>query len=92
MSNGKGPKIKPRGGEKKLKDSKNKVLINKAYELARSRKSEGRLDTKDLIQSLNAVKGVEISKGVSASVLKGVANKIANVIPVAGVAGKKNKD
>jgi hypothetical protein len=89
MSNGKGPTIKPRGGEKKLKDSKSKVLTNKAYELARNRKSEGRLDTKDLIQSLNAVKGVEISKGVSASVLKGVGNKIAKVIPLTG---KKNKD
>jgi chorismate synthase len=80
MSNGKGPKIKPRGGKTKTRIKK----LNSG--------GEGRLDTKDLIQSLNAVKGVEISKGVSASVLKGVANKIANVIPVAGVAGKKNKD
>jgi hypothetical protein len=85
MSNGKGPKIQPRGGKAKLELSKAKSLLAK-------RKESGRKDTTDLIRSLNAVKGVEISKGVSASVLKGVANKIANVIPVAGIAGKKNKD
>ncbi len=78
------PKVKPRGGEKKLKESKAKVLNKKAYDLARSRKESGRLNTTDLIASLNALKGVEISKGVTTGVLKGLGKKINKVIPITG--------
>ena len=85
MSNGKGPKIQPRGGKAKLELSKAKSFLAR-------RKEFGRKNTDDLIRSLNAVKGVEISKGVTASTLKGVANKIANVIPFAGAPSKKKKD
>ena len=80
---GKGPKVKPRGGEAKLKESKAKALLAK-------RKESGRKDTTDLIRSLNALKGVEISKGVSTSTLKGVGKKIAGVIPLAGTGTKKD--
>ena len=81
----KGPTIKPRGGKTKLELSKAKAFLSK-------NKESGRRSTQDLIRSLNAVKGVEISKGVSASVLKSVGNKIANVIPLAGAPGKKGKN
>ena len=86
MSTNKGPKVKPRGGEKKLQVSKNKALFAKA----REKKEEGRINLSDLINELNARKGIEVSKGVSASTLKGVGKKIAGVFPL--VVTKTRKD
>tara|TARA_E500000318_G_scaffold86837_1_gene83612 strand:+ start:281 stop:523 length:243 start_codon:yes stop_codon:yes gene_type:complete len=45
---------------------------------------------KALIASLNALRGVQISKGVSTSTLKGVGKKIAGVIPLVGTKTKKD--
>jgi len=83
---GKGPKVKPRGGEKKLRVSKNKALFAKV----REKKEEGRINLSDLINELNSKKGVEISSNVTASTLKGVGKKIAGVIPLAGTGTKKD--
>ena len=45
---------------------------------------------KALIASLNSLRGVQISKGVSTSTLKGVGKKIAGVIPLVGTKTKKD--
>jgi hypothetical protein len=80
------PKVKPRGGEKKLQISKNKALYAKAKE----KKTDGKINLSNLIKELNARKGVEISAGVTASTLKGVGKKIAGVIPLVGTKTKKD--
>ena len=91
MSNGKKP-VRDSSGKivKNLyqkADSKKAVDNSAAFKLARERKKEGRIGTEDLIRSLNALKGVEISKGATKTTLKSAANKIAKVIP--GIAGKR---
>jgi len=86
MSTNKGPKVKPRGGEKKLQISKNKALFAKAKE----KKSDARINLSDLINELNARRGIQVSKGVTASTLKGVGKKIAGVFPLVGTKTKKD--
>ena len=66
------PKVKPRGGEKKLQISKNKALYAKAKE----RKTDGKINLSDLIDSLNARKGVELSTKMSKGSLAGLAGAI----------------
>ena len=77
MSNGKGPKVKPRGGETKLKESKAKAFLFK-------RKESGRKDPQDLIRSLNAINGVSIASSVGTGALKSMGKKINKVIPFTG--------
>jgi len=72
MSTNKGPKVKPRGGEKKLQISKNKALFAKA----REKKEEGRINLSDLINELNARKGVELSTKMGKGALTGLAGAI----------------
>ena len=82
----KGPKVKPRGGKAKLAESKNKALFAKAKE----KKGDSRINLSDLINELNARKGIEVSKGVTASTLKGVGKKIAGVFPLVGTKTRKD--
>jgi len=96
MSNGKKP-VRDSSGKivKNLyqkADSKKAADTSAAYKLARERKKAGRLNTDDLIRSANALKGVEISKGVSTGVLKSLGNKIAKAIPLTGAKTQRNKD
>ena len=72
MSNGKGPKVKPRGGETKLKISQNKAIFSKIKE----RKSDGRVDVADVIRELNNRKGVELSTGLGKAGLQNLARAI----------------
>ena len=74
--------MKKRGKKPK---GKNKT----AYELARERKINARLSKDDLIRSANALKGVEISKGVTTGVLKSLNNKLTGSIPFIGSKKKK---
>ena len=73
MSNGKGPKVKPRGGETKLRESQAKALLLK-------RKESGRKNSQDLIRSLNAMDGVSISSSVGTGALKSIGKKINKVL------------
>jgi len=59
---GKGPKVKPRGGEKKLELSK--------------AKADARVNVADFIKQLNKRKGVELSTGLGSSALSGLAGAI----------------
>jgi hypothetical protein len=72
MSNGKGPKVKPRGGETKLKISKNKAT----YAKIRENKPHGRVNVSDFIRQLNNRKGVELSTGLGSGALSGLARAI----------------
>jgi hypothetical protein len=69
---GKGPKVKPRGGEKKLQISKNKATFSKIKE----NKPDGRVKVEDFIRQLNKRKGVELSTGLGSGALSGLARAI----------------
>tara|TARA_R100000231_G_C5196336_1_gene126010 strand:+ start:223 stop:483 length:261 start_codon:yes stop_codon:yes gene_type:complete len=69
---GKGPKVKPRGGETKLKTSQNKAIFSKIKE----NKPDGRINITDIIRELNNRKGVELSTGLGKAGLEGLAKAI----------------
>ena len=68
----KGPKVKPRGGKAKLAESKNKAHFAKAKE----KKGDSRINLSDLINELNARKGVELSTKMGKGALTGLAGAI----------------
>jgi len=68
----KGPKVKPRGGKAKLAESKNKALFAKAKE----KKPDTRINLSDIINELNARKGVELSTKMGKGSLAGLAGAI----------------
>ena len=70
--NGKGPKVKPRGGETKLKISQNKAIFSKIKE----KKPDGRVNVADFIRQLNKRKGVELSTGLGSGALSSLARTI----------------
>jgi len=69
---GKGPKVKPRGGEKKLELSKAKATFSKMKE----NKPDARVNVENFIKQLNKRKGVELSTGLGSSALSGLAGAI----------------